>query len=156
MQPPLWTKNAISSYTEFMDKWFHAWLSESHCRDFFLYEIILFYVFDLCNTYSGVINEWMQKSESELYQKERVQFKDQDFLERFSCIIEITSCEKLHRKKIFLIWYETAGSKRVKYLSLKLYQRTLQGKWGGFRPYLQPSQSGTTTNFEGVPFLAFS
>ena len=66
---------------------------------FFLYEIILFYVFDLCNTYSGVINEWMQKSESELYQKERVQFKDQDFLERFSCIIEITSCEKLHRKK---------------------------------------------------------
>ena len=45
----------------------------------------------------------MQKSESELYQKERVQFKDQDFLERFSCIIEITSCEKLHRKKTS--WY---------------------------------------------------
>ena len=103
-----------------------------------------------------IINEWMQKSESELYQKERVQFKDQDFLARFSCIIEITLCEKFHRKKNFLIWYETAGSKRVWYLSLKLYQRTLQGKWGCFRPYLQPSQSGTTTNFEGVPFLAFS
>ena len=73
----------------------------------------LSYFFDLCNTYSGVINEWKQKSESELYQKERVQFKDQDFLERFSCIIEITSCEKLHRKKSFLILYETAGSNRV-------------------------------------------
>ena len=41
----------------------------------------------------------MQKSESDCHQKERVQFKDQDFLARFSCIIEITLCEKLHRKK---------------------------------------------------------
>ena len=46
----------------------------------------------------------MQKSESDCHQKERVQFKDQDFLERFSCIIEITSCEKLHRKKTS--WYD--------------------------------------------------
>ena len=156
MQVPLWRKTAISSCTEIMDKEFHAWLSESLCRDFFLYEITFFYVFDLCITFSSIINECMQKSESDNHQKERVQFKDQDFLARFSCIIEITLCEKFHRKKNFLIWYETAGSKRVKYLSLKLYQRTLQGKWGGFRPYLQPSQSGTTTNFEGVPFLAFS
>ena len=87
-----------------MDKEFHAWLSESNCRDFFLYEIILFYVFELCNTFSGVISEWMQKRESDCHQKERVKFKDQDFLARFSCIIEITSCEKFHRKKTS--WYD--------------------------------------------------
>ena len=75
-----------------MDKKIHAQLSESHCKDLFLYEIILFLVFDLCQTFSGVINEWMQKSESDYYQKHRVQFKDQDFLAGNSCIIEINSC----------------------------------------------------------------
>ena len=80
MQVPLWRKTAISSCTEIMDKEFHAWLSESLCRDFFLYEITFFYVFDLCNTFSSVINECMQKIESDCHQKERVQFKDQDFL----------------------------------------------------------------------------
>ena len=82
-----------------MDKKIHAQLSESHCKDLFLYEIILFLVFDLCQTFSGVINEWMQKSESDNHQKHRVQFKDQDFLAGNSCIIEINSCEKCHRKK---------------------------------------------------------
>ena len=154
MQLPFWKEKCNKLIYWLHGQIIYAWLSENPCRDLFLYEITCFYVFLVSAV--EIINEWMQKSESELYQKERVQFKDQDFLERFSCIIEITSCEKLHRKKIFLIWYETAGSKRVKYLSLKLYQRTLQGKWGGFRPYLQPSQSGTSTNFEGVPFLAFS
>ena len=104
MQVPLWRKTAISSCTEIMDKEFHAWLSESLCRDFFLYEITFFYVFDLCNTFSSIINECMQKSESDCHQKERVQFKDQDFLARFSCIIEITLCEKFHRKKTS--WYD--------------------------------------------------
>ena len=92
MQVPLWNKTAISSCTEFMDKKIHAQLSESHCKDLFLYEIILFLVFDLCQTFSGVINEWMQKSESDYHQKHRVQFKDQDFLAGNSCIIEINSC----------------------------------------------------------------
>ena len=75
-----------------MDKKIHAQLSESHCKDLFLYEIILFLVFDLCQTFSGVINEWMQKSESDFHQKHRVQFKDQYFLAGNSCIIEINSC----------------------------------------------------------------
>ena len=92
MQVPLWNKTAISSCTEFMDKKIHAQLSESHCKDFFLYEIILFLVFDLCQTFSGVINKWMQKSESDYHQKHRVQFKDQDFLAGNSCINEINSC----------------------------------------------------------------
>ena len=92
MQVPLWNKTAISSCTEFMDKKIHAQLSESHCKDLFLYEIILFLVFDHCQTFSGVINEWMQKSESDYHQKHRVQFKDQDFLAGNSCIIEINSC----------------------------------------------------------------
>ena len=86
-----------------MDKKIHAQLSESHCKDLFLYEIILFLVFDLCQTFSGVINEWMQESESDYHQKHRVQFKDQHFLAGNSCIIEINSCEKCHRKKNFLI-----------------------------------------------------
>ena len=89
----------MSSCNEFMDKEFHARLSESHCKYFFLYEIIFLFVFDLCKTFSGVITEWMQKSESDYHQKQRVQFKDRDFLARNSCIIEINSCEKFHRKK---------------------------------------------------------
>ena len=63
-----------------MDKKIHVQLSESHCKDLFLYEIILFLVFDLCQTFSGVINEWMQKSESDYHQKQKVQFEVQDFL----------------------------------------------------------------------------
>ncbi len=42
---------------------------------------------------------WMQESESDYHQKHRVQFKDQGFLAGNSCIIEINSCEKCHRKK---------------------------------------------------------
>ena len=41
----------------------------------------------------------MQESESHYHQKHRVQFKDQHFLAGNSCIIEINSCEKCHRKK---------------------------------------------------------
>ena len=41
MQVPLWRKTAISSCTEFVDKKFHAHLWESHCKDLFLYEIIM-------------------------------------------------------------------------------------------------------------------
>ena len=41
MQVPLWRKTAISSCIEFMDKKFHAHLWESHCKDLFLYEIIM-------------------------------------------------------------------------------------------------------------------
>ena len=57
-------------------------------------------VFDLGITFLGVINEWMQESESDYHQKHRVQFKDQGFLAGNSCIIEINSCEKCHRKKL--------------------------------------------------------
>ena len=72
-------------------------------KNHMVYEIIFSLAFDLCITFSGVINEWMQESESDYHQKHRVQFKDQDFLAGNSCIIEINSCEKCHRKKIFLI-----------------------------------------------------
>ena len=99
-------------------------------------------VFDLSTTFSGVINEWMQKGESDCHQNKRVQFKDQDFLARFSCIIEITSCEKFHRKKNFLIWYETAGSNRKLdvvhkqvggFMILKLSTKwRLYGQWRGY------------------------
>ena len=41
MQVPLWRNTAISSCIEFMDKKFHAHLWESHCKDLFLYEIIM-------------------------------------------------------------------------------------------------------------------
>ena len=41
MQVPLWRKTGISSCTEFMDKKLHAHLWESHCKDLFLYEIIM-------------------------------------------------------------------------------------------------------------------
>ena len=41
MQVPLWRKTAISSCTEFVDKKFHAHLWESHCKDLFLYEMIM-------------------------------------------------------------------------------------------------------------------
>ena len=41
MQVPLWRKTTISSCTEFVDKKFHAHLWESHCKDLFLYEIIM-------------------------------------------------------------------------------------------------------------------
>ena len=64
-----------------MDTKIHAQLSESHCKDLFLYEIILFLVFDLCQTFSGVINEWMQEGKSDYQQKHRIQFKDQHFLD---------------------------------------------------------------------------
>ena len=41
MQVPLWRNTAISSCIEFMDKKFHAHLWETHCKDLFLYEIIM-------------------------------------------------------------------------------------------------------------------
>ena len=53
------------------------------------------------------------------------------FLKDFLALLKSLHVKNFIEKKNFLIWYETAGSKRVKYLSLKLYQRTLLCKESG-------------------------
>ena len=100
MQLTLWNKTAISWCTEFMHEKVPACLSESHFKNFLLSEITFFLVFDLCTTFVWRISEWMQESENNIHQKQRVQFKDQDFIAGNSGIIEITSCNWFHRKTL--------------------------------------------------------
>ena len=81
MQLALWNKTAISWWAEFMDDKVLACLSESHFKNFLLSEITSFLVFDLCETATGESVNGCRKAKV-THQKQRVQFKDQDFLGR--------------------------------------------------------------------------
>ena len=81
MQLALWNKTAISWWAEFMDDKVLACLSESHFKKFLLSEIVVFLVFDLCKTATGESVNGCRKAKV-THQKQRVQFKDQDFLGR--------------------------------------------------------------------------
>ena len=64
-----------------MDDKVLACLSESHFKNFFLSEINIFLVFDLCNTGTGESVKVCRKAKP-THRKQRVEFKEQDFLGR--------------------------------------------------------------------------
>ena len=92
MQLALWNKTAISWWVEFIEDQVLAFLSESHFKKFFL-------VFHLCKT--ATENHWMgAEKRNQLTRSKEYSSGIKIFLAGNSCIIEITSCNKLHRRKL--------------------------------------------------------
>ena len=99
MQLALWNKTAISWWVEFIEDQVLAFLSESHFKKFLLSEITFFLVFYLCET--ATENHWMgAEKRNQLTRSKEYSSGIKIFLAGSSCIIEITSCNKLHRRKL--------------------------------------------------------
>ena len=86
----------------------HACLSESHFKDFLLSEITFFLVFESMQNCVERIIEWVQRKRNQFTMSKEYNSKIKIFFAGNSGIIEITSCDQLHRKKlpeiIFVIW----------------------------------------------------
>ena len=151
MQVPLWNKTAISSCTEFMDKKIHAQLSESHCKDLFLYEINFSWFLISAKLSLELSMNGCRKAKVIITRNIEYNSKIKIFLQEILALLKSIHVKNFIEKN-FLIWYkgdgwkthththlppslslETAAPNRVKYLSWKLYQRTLQGgRWVRF------------------------
>ena len=85
-----------------------ACLSESHFKDFLLSEITFFLVFESVQNCVKRIIEWVQRKRNQFTRSKEYNSKIKIFFAGNSGIIEITSCDQLHRKKlpeiIFVRW----------------------------------------------------
>ena len=85
-----------------------ACLSESHFKDFLLSEITFFLVFESMQNCVKRIIEWVQRKRNQFTRSKEYNSKIKIFFAGNSGIIEITSCDQLHRKKlpeiIFVRW----------------------------------------------------
>ena len=77
-----------------------ACLSESHFKDFLLSEITFFLVFESMQNCVKRIIEWVQRKRNQFTRSKEYNSKIKIFFAGNSGIIEITSCDQLHRKKL--------------------------------------------------------